>query len=320
MDEINISVDEPSLSISEVSNDVVVTDQYSTDYNLPIASSSTLGGVKIGDNISEESDGTISVPIASASTVGVIKVGQNLTIESDGTLNAQAGGSSYVLPQATTVTLGGVYVDANMSSSSTNPVQNRVINSQLSTVSGNVQNLSTSLGNLSTTVGNLSTTVGNQGNSITTNTNDIDALESTVEGNTTDIANNALAISTNTSNISALQSTALSLTQVRNLEISWADIDDQVWTSGSIMIQGLGKIAFAEINLNGNLTIAAQDDYLLYTLNTNLPAYPMHGVLYTDAGTLGVTIATDGTVTLYNDGTASVTLATLKGSVPMVFA
>lgn len=39
-----------------------------------------------------------SVPIASANTVGGIKVGQNLTIQSDGTLNAtggSGGGSSY---------------------------------------------------------------------------------------------------------------------------------------------------------------------------------------------------------------------------------
>lgn len=318
MDDINISIDEPAVSISEVSNDVVITDQYSTDYTLPIASHTTLGGVKIGANIDETNDGTISVPIASASTAGVVKVGANLTIESDGTLNAQAGGSQYVLPQATNVTLGGVYVDTTMSSSSVNPVQNKVINSQLSTISGNVQNLSTDLGNLSTTVQNLSTTVGNQGLAITENTDDIDTLENSVATNTSDIANNALAIAGNASDITSLQTTTSALTTIRNTVLTWSDIDDQVWSAGTIMIQGVGKIAFAEFNLTGSLTVASQDNYLVYTLTDNLPVYPMQGVLYTGAGNLAVTIGIDGTITLYNDTAVGITLSTLKGSVPMV--
>lgn len=38
-------------------------------------------------------DGEGSIPIASADTLGGIKVGENLTIEADGTLNAQGGGT-----------------------------------------------------------------------------------------------------------------------------------------------------------------------------------------------------------------------------------
>ena len=47
-------------------------------------------------NIGEIKTGTppYTLPIASADTLGGIKVGANLTIEADGTLNAQAGGSS----------------------------------------------------------------------------------------------------------------------------------------------------------------------------------------------------------------------------------
>ena len=48
------------------------------------------------------------LPIASASTLGGIKVGANLSIGSDGTLNATAG--SYTLPTATNAILGGVKV------------------------------------------------------------------------------------------------------------------------------------------------------------------------------------------------------------------
>jgi hypothetical protein len=72
------------------------------NYTLPVASNSTLGGVKIGDNIFISSDGTISVsssssyvlPVATTSTLGGIKVGSNLTISPDGTLNAVSIGTS----------------------------------------------------------------------------------------------------------------------------------------------------------------------------------------------------------------------------------
>ena len=334
MDEINISVDEPSVSISEVSNDIVITDQYSSDYTLPIASPSTIGGVKIGDNISEESDGTISVPIASESTAGVIKVGQNLTIESDGTLNAQAGGSSYVLPQATTVTLGGVYVDATMSSSSTNPVQNRVINSQLSTISGNVQNLSTSLGNLSTTVGNLSITVGSQGDSITANAGDIDNLQTTV-GNQGD------SISTLNLNVTDLQSrmteaegdidyleadmpsvkagVTLLLTETSET-YTYSDIDANVWTGGDIKLEAYGMTGYINIDLTGSLTIAAGTSETIYTLPTFLPAYTVTGCAVSDHGALKVTITDGGVISLTNLGTSPASITSVYANVSIIIA
>lgn len=54
-----------------------------------------------------------SLPTASSSTLGGIKVGQNLTIGSDGTLNAVQG--AYELPTASTSVLGGVKVGNNLS-------------------------------------------------------------------------------------------------------------------------------------------------------------------------------------------------------------
>lgn len=56
-----------------------------TTYKLPTATSSTLGGVKIGSNITVNS-GTISVPNATSTSKGVIQVGSNLSI-SNGTLS-----------------------------------------------------------------------------------------------------------------------------------------------------------------------------------------------------------------------------------------
>lgn len=66
-------------------------------YSTPTATSGTLGGVKIGANVTVQSDGTISVaaptaayvlPAATALALGGVKQGTGVTIASDGTLNA----------------------------------------------------------------------------------------------------------------------------------------------------------------------------------------------------------------------------------------
>lgn len=75
-----------------------------TIYSLPIASSSVLGGVKIGSGINRADDGTISVdtsggggtsyvlPPATTSTLGGVKVGSGLSVTEDGTLSTTGGG------------------------------------------------------------------------------------------------------------------------------------------------------------------------------------------------------------------------------------
>lgn len=74
---------------SDVPADAKFTD---TIYSLPVASSSTLGGVKIGSGLTVAADGTISaaaaytLPTASSSVKGGIKVGTGLTMSSE-TLN-----------------------------------------------------------------------------------------------------------------------------------------------------------------------------------------------------------------------------------------
>ena len=71
-------------------------------YELPTASGSVLGGVKVGAGLEIAEDGTLSapggsggggyvLPQASAATLGGIKVGNNLSIREDGTLDALAG-------------------------------------------------------------------------------------------------------------------------------------------------------------------------------------------------------------------------------------
>lgn len=76
-----------------VNSDVPANAKFTdTVYSLPAATSSVLGGVKIGSGITVASDGTISaassytLPTASTSTKGGIKVGSGLTMSSE-TLN-----------------------------------------------------------------------------------------------------------------------------------------------------------------------------------------------------------------------------------------
>jgi hypothetical protein len=63
------------------------------DPNLTIlpATTTTIGGVIIGDNIDVATDGTISVPIATDSILGVVKAGSNVTIDGSGAISVSKG-------------------------------------------------------------------------------------------------------------------------------------------------------------------------------------------------------------------------------------
>ena len=145
-----------NLVVSKESGDSTIT--LPQEYVLPPATSSTLGGVKIGDNINVDANGVISVddppapyslPIASDTTLGGIKVGDNLTIDAS-TGKLDATDTVYTLPIASTSTLGGIKVgnnltidpvtgvldatgggsitvDDHLDDQSTNPVQNAVL-------------------------------------------------------------------------------------------------------------------------------------------------------------------------------------------------
>lgn len=65
-----------------------------------MATASTLGGVKAGDNVTIADDGTLSaaapyeLPKASSTVLGGVKLGNNLTAREDGTVDAIAGGGN----------------------------------------------------------------------------------------------------------------------------------------------------------------------------------------------------------------------------------
>lgn len=86
------------------------------EYELPIASSTTLGGVKVGNGLGITEDGTLSanvqeyeLPVASDSTLGGIKVGTNLTIAGDGTLSVTE--NNFVMKTNMVAVLSGTYED-----------------------------------------------------------------------------------------------------------------------------------------------------------------------------------------------------------------
>ena len=69
-------------------------------YTLPIASQSTLGGIKVGQNLTIDSGGTLSadaqaVSVATTATTGVVQVGSGLSITSGGVLSTDIDLSNY---------------------------------------------------------------------------------------------------------------------------------------------------------------------------------------------------------------------------------
>ena len=95
----------------------LVWQDQSNSYTLTTATSSLLGGVKIGTGITITSDGTISattatsytLTTATANILGGVKIGSGVNVANDGTISVTTG--SYTLTTATTSTLGGVKID-----------------------------------------------------------------------------------------------------------------------------------------------------------------------------------------------------------------
>lgn len=90
--------------------------------NLVPPTGSDLGGVKAGNGVTIEADGTINVnggggndpytlPPATKTTLGGVVIGDNLTVDENGKVSAV---DSYVLPVASPTVLGGVKVGKNL--------------------------------------------------------------------------------------------------------------------------------------------------------------------------------------------------------------
>lgn len=314
-----------NVEITLLQDNVEISEPLVADYILPMATTNTLGGVKIGDNIDIDSSGHISVPTASSSTLGLIKIGTGLSIDANGVVTA-AG--AYNLPQATKTTLGGVYVDDELDDESVNPVQNSTIttaidgiSSEMTTLSGSVDDLADSVEDMDTTVTGLNTTVGNLSSSVSANTLNI----STNTGNITSITNQIGTINETLTlhgnDLATLSGQLNGLSQDISETYTYEDIDDTIWTSGEIDIRGKGYYAVMYINLEGSLTIASGSSVTLFTLPQDaIPAYNAYSGADIVDGSISVTVdSTNGNINLINNNTTSMNVGKLNASIPIIY-
>ena len=312
MPDINIHRSTPQINI----------DTSTRNYHLPIASETTLGGIKVGNNLTIENDGTLNaesteynLPVASSSTLGGVRIGSGLSISN---------------------TVASVNVDSTLDADSANPLRNSVITSNLSTLTSSVQNAESAITSLSTTVGTLSTAVS-------TNTSNISSLSSTVSGHTTAIESNTDAIASQASSISDMsyqlnnldsrvtmaESTLTSTTaDVAALEASSLTLLPYLsllpatsWTSGNVFVAKRGKVGYVYFELEGSLTISAGASVVLYTFVNTVPAVRATATLLSDAGVLlGEVDDYSYELKVTNMGASSMTITRLNGSIPLVFA
>ena len=304
---------------------VDVTEPLVADYVLPKASSTTLGGVKIGDNINISSDGHISVPMAGDDTLGLIKIGSGLTIDDSGVVTASG---EYNLPQATKTTLGGVYVDDELDDQSVNPVQNATlttaidgVSSELTTLSGTVDDLSDDVDDLSSTVTDMSSTVGGLSSSVSTNTINIATNTGNITTLSTDVGLINQSLTRIGNDIDTMSGQITDLMQDITYTYTYEDIDDTVWTAGEIDIRGKGFYAVMYINLDGSLTIASGSSVTLYTLPQDaIPAYNAFSGADIVDGSISVTVdSSNGNINLINNNTSSVNVGKLNASIPIIY-
>lgn len=312
MTDINIHRSTPQIDI----------DTSTRNYHLPIASATTLGGIKVGNNLTIEDDGTLNaesteynLPVASSSTLGGVKIGSGLSITNQ---------------------FASVNVDSSLDADSANPLRNSVITSNLNTLTSSVQSAGSAITSLSTTVGTLSGTVS-------TNTSNISTLSSTVSGHTT-------AIEANTDNIASQASTISDMSyQVNDLDsrliTAESTLSDTVtdvaalkassltplpyssllpatsWTDGNVFVAKRGKVGFVYFELEGSLTIAAGASVVLYTFVSTVPAVRATATLLSDAGVLlGEVDDYSYELKITNMSASSMTITKLNGSIPLVFA
>lgn len=300
---------------------VEVTEPLVADYILPTATHDSLGGVKVGGNLSIDSSGHLSVPVASTSNLGVVKVGTGLTVDDEGVLSSNGG---YVLPQATKNTLGGVYVDDLLDTESLNPVQNAVVSLELDSISSDVDDLDTTVSGMSTTVGNLSGTVSSLsgsvtslGETVTTQGNTINNISGTVSNMSSDVTN----LQTDVENLQiGLGETSQHVGELMvevDDTIPYSQLTEGIWTAGDITISRRGVLGFVICNLEGSLTIPANGSVVL--INTLIPmAVATAGVMTDGSDVIETQVNTSGEFLIVNNSSSSITLTRIVGSTPII--
>lgn len=310
-----------NIEISQPQDNIDITGDFSV-YHLPIASATTLGGIKVGNNLTITSDGTLNaeqteytLPTATASTLGGIKVGSHLSI-SDGILSAN--------------------VDTTLSSTSTNPVENRIVYTNVNSLSSdisvldtrletaednittnadNISSLSSDVTDLSSSVDDLDTTVSTQGDTIS-------GLSSTVSSHTTDISDLDNRLDTAEDNISNLQTAVNPITTIVDTSVSYTSLlPAATWTTGELTLHRRGQLGFLFINLEGTFLLGANSTTQIYQLQTasNIPLYTTSATVFTDVGNIVFEVTDQGEVNLKNPSSSALTISKVYGNVPLVY-
>ena len=313
MQEINIQRTSPNININTATR----------NYHLPIASATTLGGIKVGTNLTIEDDGTLNaesteyqLPAATSSTLGGIKIGSGLSI-SDG--------------------IASVTVDASLDQDSNNPVRNSTVTSNINVLTSAVQEAGSSITSLSGIVSNLSTTVSGHTSSLASIDSTLDGHTTAIQANTDNIATQASSISNNTYAIGQLD------TRLTNVEGSIISLNDSVatltdddvttiqytdlspastWTAGNITVIKRGNIGFVYIDLEGSLTLTSGSSEVIYSFQDVIPLVKSSSVILTDdASIIGEFDDYTYELSLSNiSAQHSVTFTKVKGCIPIVFA
>lgn len=302
---------------------VEVSEPLVADYVLPTATTNTLGGVKIGNNINIDTNGHISVPVASSSTSGVVKVGDGLEIDDNGVLRSTGG---YELPQATKTTLGGVYVDDELNTESGNPVQNAVVSLGLNSISGNLSTLSGTVSGMSGTVAGLVSDVGSLSSTVTTLGNNVTALGNTVDnvsGTVSTLSNTVGTLNNDVTNLQVgLGETSEHVGELiveTNLVIPYSELLTGTWTSGDITVIRRGLTGYIICNLEGTLTIPANDNITLFTTDTPMTTGTI-GVMTDGSNVIETMTDISGAFIVVNNSSSSLTINRIVGTIPLIFA
>ena len=291
-------------------------------YHLPIASVTTLGGIKVGNNLTIAEDGTLnaesteySLPVASSSTLGGVKIGSGLTIND---------------------AVASVNVDSTLDADSANPLRNSVITSNLNSLTSSVQSAGSAITSLSTTVGTLSGTVSSNTSAISTLGSTVSGHTTAIQSNTDNIASQASTISDMGYQVSDIDSRLITaestlsdtVTDVAALKVSSLTplpysslLPATSWSSGNVFVAKRGKVGFVYFELEGSLTIAAGASVVLYTFVSTVPAVRATATLLSDAGALlGEVDDYSYELKITNMSASSMTITKLNGSIPLVFA
>lgn len=302
---------------------VEVTEPLVADYILPTASHDSLGGVKVGGNLSIDSSGHLSVPVASTSNLGVVKVGTGLTVDDEGVLSSNGG---YVLPQATKNTLGGVYVDDLLDTESLNPVQNAVVSLELDSISSDVDDLDTTVSGMSTTVGNLSGSVSSLsgsvtslGETVTTQGNTINNISGTVSNMSSDVTNLQNDVENLQLGLGETSQHVGELMVEVDDTIPYSQLTEGIWTAGDITISRRGVLGFIICNLEGSLTVPANDSVVLIDTLTPM-AVATAGVMTDGSNVIETQVNTSGEFLVVNNSSSSITLTRIVGNTPIIIS